>query len=180
MSMLGMTFLNEITSKADDIHANEILDQLRDQVVKSLRQTGETGESQDGMDLALFILDTEKMKLEFAGANNPLFLFRNKELEIIKPDKMPIGISLKIDLPFTNHVIDVKKGDLLYTFSDGYPDQFGGPDNRKFMIKKFKLLLGEILEKPMDEQKKILEDTLKEWMAETSQIDDVLVIGVKV
>ena len=93
---------------------------------------------------------------------------------------MPIGISMKIDLPFTNHVIDVKKGDLLYTFSDGYPDQFGGPNNRKFMIKKFKLLLGEILEKPMDEQKKILEDTLNEWMAETSQIDDVLVIGVKV
>lgn len=180
MSMLGMAFLNEITSKADDIHANEILNQLRDQVVKSLRQTGETGESQDGMDLALYILDTEKMKLEFAGANNPLFLFRNKELEIIKPDKMPIGISMKIDLPFTNNVIDVKKGDRLYTFSDGYPDQFGGPDNRKFMIKKFKLLLGEILEKPMDEQKKILEDTLNEWMAETSQIDDVLVIGVKV
>ncbi|MCK4344268.1 MAG: SpoIIE family protein phosphatase, partial [Bacteroidales bacterium] len=113
MSMLGVAFLNEITSKVKDIHANEILDQLRDQVVKSLRQTGETGESQDGMDLALYILDTEKMKLEFAGANNPLFLFRNKELEVIKPDKMPIGISMKIDLPFTNHVIDVKKGDLL-------------------------------------------------------------------
>ncbi len=180
MSMLGMAFLNEIVSKRKSIHANEILNELRSMVISSLRQTGQTGESQDGMDLALYILDQENMKLEFAGANNPLFLYRNKELFITKADKMPIGISSMANESFTNHVIDVKKGDLLYTFSDGYPDQFGGPKEKKFMIKNFKQLLSDNLHKPLEEQKKVLEETLNEWMANTEQVDDILVIGVKV
>ncbi len=180
MSMLGMAFLNEIISKGKSIHANEILNDLRAMVISSLRQTGQTGENQDGMDLALYILDPEKMKLEFAGANNPLFLYRDNELFITKADKMPIGISSLADESFTNHVIDVKKDDLLYTFSDGYPDQFGGPKGKKFMIRNFKQLLSENLHKPMDEQKKVLEETLNEWMANTEQVDDILVIGVRV
>ncbi|MCK4699360.1 MAG: SpoIIE family protein phosphatase, partial [Bacteroidales bacterium] len=180
MSMLGMAFLNEIISKRKSIHANEILNDLRAMVISSLRQTGQTGENQDGMDLALYILDQENMKLEYAGANNPLFLYRNNELFITKADKMPIGISSLADEPFTNHIIDLQKGDLLYTFSDGYPDQFGGPKGKKFMIKNFKQLLSENLHKPMDEQKKVLEETLNEWMANTEQVDDILVIGVKV
>ena len=180
MSMLGMAFLNEIIGKGKSIHANEILNDLRTMVISSLRQTGQTGENQDGMDLALYILDPEKMKLEYAGANNPLFLYRDNELFITKADKMPIGISSLADESFTNHVIDVKKGDLLYTFSDGYPDQFGGPKEKKFMIKNFKQLLANNLHKPMDEQKKVLEETLNEWMANTEQVDDILVIGVKV
>ncbi len=180
MSMLGMAFLNEIISKGKSIHANEILNDLRAMVISSLRQTGQTGENQDGMDLALYILDPENMKLEYAGANNPLFLYRDNELFITKADKMPIGISSLADESFTNHVIDVKKGDLLYTFSDGYPDQFGGPKGKKFMIRNFKQLLSENQHKPMDEQKKVLEETLNEWMANTEQVDDILVIGVRV
>jgi len=180
MSMLGMAFLNEIIGKGKSIHANEILNDLRAMVISSLRQTGQTGENQDGMDLALYILDPENKKLEFAGANNPLFLYRDNELFVTKADKMPIGISSRADESFTNHIIDVKKGDLLYTFSDGYPDQFGGPKEKKFMIKNFKQLLADNLHKPMDEQKQVLEDTLNEWMANTEQVDDILVIGVKV
>ena len=180
MSMLGMAFLNEIVSKRESIHANEILNELRAMVISSLRQTGQIGESQDGMDIALYILDTENMKLEYAGANNPLFLYRDKELFITKADKMPIGISSRADESFTNHVIDLQKDDIIYTFSDGYPDQFGGPKEKKFMIKNFKQLLSENLHRSMDEQKKILESTLKEWMTNTVQVDDILVIGVKV
>ena len=97
-----------------------------------------------------------------------------------KADKMPIGIHTRAREPFTRHNLDLEKGDMIYTFSDGYPDQFGGPNQKKFMIKNFKALLGEINAKSMDEQKKILQGTLADWMAETSQVDDILVIGVRI
>ena len=180
MSMLGIAFLNEIVSKSDHLHPNEILDQLREHVITSLHQTGRTGESQDGMDIVLFILDKKENVLEFAGANNHLFIFRNNELMITKGDNMPIGIHTRAQQPFTSHTIKLQKNDILYTFTDGYPDQFGGPNHKKFMIRKFKKLLKEIHDKPMAEQKNILENTLDKWMTASDQIDDILVMGIKI
>lgn len=180
MSMLGIAFLNEIVSKRDDIHAHEILNELRNHVIKSLHQTGKEGESKDGMDIALCIIDNKKMKLEFAGANNPLLLLRNGDIIQVKADKMPIGIHALTDQSFTLHELDIQKDDLLYTFSDGFPDQFGGPRNKKFMIKRFKELLLEIHHLDMEEQKKILKDTIYKWMEGTDQIDDIIVLGVKI
>ncbi|NOY37965.1 MAG: SpoIIE family protein phosphatase [Chlorobi bacterium] len=180
MSMLGMAFLNEITNVGTISHASEILDQLRSLVVSSLRQTGNEGESRDGMDIALHIFNQKTMQIEFAGANNPLILIRDNELTVIKPDRMPIGISRKMDQPFTNHILDVQKGDLLYIFSDGFQDQFGGPDNKKFMIKNFKSLLLEIHHRSMDEQKEALLHTIMNWMDDQPQVDDILVLGIKV
>ncbi len=180
MSMLGIAFLNEIISKQAELHTDEMLGELRAHVIKNLHQTGKEGESQDGMDLALYIADMNKMSIEFSGANNSLFLFRNGEMIEAKADKMPIGIHTRAGEPFTRHNLDLKKGDMLYTFSDGYPDQFGGPNQKKFMIKKFKALLADINTKSMEEQKNILESTLADWMAETSQVDDILVIGVRI
>lgn len=180
MSMLGIAFLNEIVSKNVEITAGQLLNDLRKQVINSLHQTGREGENQDGMDVALYIIDREEMALEFAGANNPLFILRGEEFIELKADKMPIGIHRLSDTSFTNYKVEIKKDDMLYTFSDGYPDQFGGPNGKKLMIKNFKKTLQDIHLLPMNEQKTILEKTLDDWMGEHHQIDDILVIGVRV
>ena len=181
MSMLGISFLNEIISKHRDLpHSNEILEELRAHVIKSLHQTGRVGESQDGMDLALYIVDMKSRKMEFSGANNSLWLIRDGELIEKQANRMPIGIYSWVDDPFTRHDVDLQKGDLVYSFSDGYYDQFGGPSQKKFMIKNFKKMLLKIHSKSMKEQKKIMVETLEQWMADTSQVDDILVVGVRV
>ena len=182
MSMMGMSYLNEITSREHDLHPDEILHLLRSKIVTSLRQKGVTGESQDGMDLALYIIDTGQNTLEFSGAQLPLYLFRKSELQIISGDKMPIGISVDSETPFTRHTLELKKGDLLYTFTDGFQDQFGGPNNKKFMIRRLRELLTEIHTKPMRQQKNILRKRIDDWMHESNceQVDDITVIGVKI
>ena len=180
MSMLGVAFLNEIVSKNPDIHANQVLDELRNQVMNSLHQTGKEGESQDGMDVAIFILNKSSLEIEFAGANNPLFIYRNNELTELKSDKMPIGIHTITQQPFSNHKAVLQSGDMIYSFTDGFPDQFGGPQDKKFMIKNFKKTLENINQKPMAEQKAELEKILDNWMADTVQLDDILVMGVRI
>lgn len=180
MSMLGIAFLNEIVNKNEVLHANEILDQLREQVISSLHQTGKMGEAQDGMDVSLYILDHKKRKLEFSGANNPLIIIRDNEIIEIKGDKMPIGIHYRAEEPFLNHQVDLKEGDVVYSFTDGYPDQFGGRKGKKFLSKNFKELLLKIHDKPMNKQRDILEQTLLEWQGSFERVDDILVMGVKI
>jgi len=132
------------------------------------------------------VIDPEEMKMQFAGANNPVLLIRDGVLTQYKPDKMPVGIHYKEQASFTNHEINIQKGDTIYMFSDGYIDQFGGEKGRKFMIKRFKELIVEIYDKPMREQKEILTTTFDDWKKGDEnrefqhQIDDVLVIGFKV
>ena len=180
MSMLGISFMNEIVNKSDTTQANEILNVLRGHVVESLGQTGEEGEQQDGMDLALCVIDMKSKKVQYSGAYNPLYLIRNNELTEHKPDKMPIGIHREKKEPFKNNLIDVEIGDALYMFSDGYVDQFGGPRQKKFMSKNFKELLLQIHGKPMSEQKEILNTTIEDWMGRVEQIDDILVMGMRI
>ncbi len=180
MSMLGIAFMNEIVNKYKDIKANEILNELRKYVVDSLHQTGKSGEAQDGMDIALCILDQETNTLHFSGAYNPLIMIRNGELTEYKGDKMPIGIYHEKNDRFTNHEIKAQKGDCLYIFSDGYVDQFGGDKGKKFFKKRFKEMLLTIHNKPMKEQYQILDQTMKEWSNGYSQVDDILIIGVRV
>ena len=180
MSMLGIALLNEIVGKNVDLSSNEILDELRILVVKSLRQTGREGEILDGMDISLLILDLEKQNIEFSGAHNSIYLLRDGGLIEYKADQMPIGIQISENIPFTRQLIHVKKGDVLYALTDGFVDQFGGPKGKRFMLKNFKTLLGEIYNKSMDEQKNLLNETLENWMAETSQIDDILVMGIRI
>ncbi len=180
MSMLGITFLNEIVNKNPQLHANEVLNELRMHVISSLRQTGGRGESRDGMDMALCIIDNKKRTMEYAGANNPLYLLRNKELEAVKADRMPIGIHRKAKESFKNNVIDLKNDDIVYIFSDGFVDQFGGEHGHKYMAGNFKKLLLSIQEKTMKDQKEILEQSFNEWKGNHKQLDDILVIGFKV
>ncbi|HAN17294.1 MAG: hypothetical protein A2X13_00425 [Bacteroidetes bacterium GWC2_33_15] len=180
MSMLGITFLNEIINKDPKIRANEILNELRTHVISSLRQTGKTGESRDGMDIALCIINHDSKTLEFAGANNHLYMIRDGELTEIKADRMPIGIHQRAKEPFTNNEIKLEKDDLIYIFSDGFVDQFGGPDGRKFLATNFKKLLLENHQEHLTDQKQILENTFENWRGEFKQLDDILVIGFKI
>lgn len=180
MSMLGVTFLTEIVNKIEDLKANEILNELRANVIKSLHQTGKENEAKDGMDIALSIIDLENMELQFAGAYNPLYLIRNGELIQTKANKMPIGIYFRGEKPFTNNTIKIKKGDILYMFSDGFVDQFGGEQGRKFMAKNFKNLLLSIHKNSMAEQKEILNKELIKWRGSIEQIDDIIVLGIKI
>ncbi len=180
MSMLGISFMNEIVNKSDHTEANIILNQLRANVVQSLHQRGEEGEQKDGMDLALCVIDVKLKKIQYAGAYNPLIMIRNGEMIEYKADKMPIGIYAEKDHSFTNNEIEVQKGDNFYMFSDGYVDQFGGPKAKKFMSKNFKELLLSICPKTMKEQREILDRTIEEWRGQIEQIDDILVMGFRI
>jgi serine phosphatase RsbU (regulator of sigma subunit) len=180
MSMLGIALLNEIISKSEVNTADKILNFLRDYVVRSLHQTGEAGETQDGMDIAFCVIEPDKKQLQFAGAFNPLFLIRNGELYETKGDKMPIGVHLRQNEPFTNHIIPIKKNDKIYLFSDGYTDQFGGPKRKKFLMKRFRELLVEINQYSMEDQKIRIDKEFNDWKGDYEQIDDILVFGIKI
>jgi len=179
MSMLGISLLNEIVNEKQIIEPHEILNHLRINVKQSLRQTGKDNEQQDGMDIALCIIDLDNQKIQYSGANNPLYLIRNGEFIEFKADRMPIGIYPKDNKSFQFKEIDLQSNEMLYIFSDGYVDQVGGAENRKYLSKNFKALLSEICEKPMDIQQQILNDTIENWKGSESQIDDILVIGFK-
>ncbi len=181
MSMLGVTFLNEIVNKDRVLQANEILNRLRNKVIESLHQKNR--ETKDGMDIAVSIIDPSKNEFQYAGAYNPIYMipagYENPEINKIAADRMPIGIHLKMDTDFTNHVIKYQKNDIIYMFSDGYMDQFGGEKGRKLKSKHFQELLVTIHKKPMPEQKELLDNFLAKWKGEREQLDDILVIGIK-
>lgn len=177
MSMIGTNFLHEIIKGRGITKPSEILDELREKVIQALNRRDAR---KDGMDMALCSLDEKEMVLEYAGANNPLYLIRENEIQEIKADKQPVGYMPERSKPFTNHRLPVQKGDKVYIFSDGYVDQFGGPKGKKFKYKQFRELLLSIHTKPMAKQKKILVDRFVEWKGEMEQIDDVCLVGVQI
>jgi len=184
MSLLGISYLNEIVQRREITEANQVLNELRSQIKHSLRQHGQPDESKDGIDMAICVINNKDRTMQYAGAFNPLYLIREErgepELIEIKADRMPLGYYHGKDRSFTNHEIKLEIGDTFYIFSDGYMDQKGGPDNKKFMSRNFKNLLLEVHEQPMFDQKSILEKKLADWMGSQSQIDDILVVGVRV
>jgi serine phosphatase RsbU (regulator of sigma subunit) len=183
MSIVGFNQLNYAIDVKKAKTASEILDSLNEGVVETLREKSPDSKSsvKDGMDITLCVLDYKNMKLQYAGANNPLVLIRNNEIIQYKADKFAIGGNYESELPkFANNEIDLEKGDVLYTFSDGYADQFGGHDGRKFMAKRFRELLLSIHKDPIEDQAALLENILDEWRGREEQVDDILVIGVKI
>ena len=177
MSMINNTLLNEAINDRDISTPSEILYDVRKEIITSLKQSEEG--RKDGMDAVLCCLDRSNMTLSFAAANNPLFHFRNGELNVVKPDRMPVSYLTGEQKPYTEHEIALEKGDVVYIFSDGFQDQFGGPKGRKFMIKRLRELLREIHPKPMDEQKTILYETIEEWRGAEEQVDDILFMGMR-
>ncbi len=179
MSMLGFAFMSEIINKEKSLIPNIILNQLREYVKESLHQTGRENETKDGMDVALCVIDQKNKKLQFSGAYNSLFLFRGTELITLKADRMPIGIHLAEKTTFTNHEINFLPGDCIYIFTDGFIDQFGGDEGRKFKIKAFKELLKSVQGFSIDDQYKEIERKFYEWKGNYEQIDDILIIGIR-
>jgi serine phosphatase RsbU (regulator of sigma subunit) len=188
LSVLGISSMNEIMNRKGPLHANRILEHLRDFVIHSLHQTGIRREAQDGIEIALCVIDPRKMTMEFAGANRPLYLVRAcpgqpdkpSELMHVRGDRMPIGIYEQESVPFTNHHIPLQKGDTIYLFSDGYVDQLGGPRRKTFRSVHFRKLLMQIQERSLEDQKKILLETHHTWRGDIEQIDDILVLGIRV
>jgi len=185
MSMLGVAYLNEIVNKIainkhiSTLNADDILNQLREMIISSLHQTGESTEPKDGMDISICIMDPEHKKLQFAGANNPLYVIRKGEILQFEADKMPVSYHQKRDVPFVKHEMDLLPDDRLYMFSDGFIDQFGGDQGMKFLARKFRDTLLKIHEKPMEEQRIFLSRTLDDWRGDKPQLDDVLVLGIR-
>ncbi|MDF1546318.1 MAG: two-component regulator propeller domain-containing protein [Bacteroidales bacterium] len=180
MSMLGISFINEIVQNKEVFQANHALNELRKQIKQALRQTGKKGEADDGMDMALCALDTQTNILQYAGANSPLLLIQNGEMIEIKPDKMPIGYYPNEKPSFTNHVIQLESNDTFYLFSDGFADQLGGDNALKYKLANLQRVLFENHKKPMLIQKEILEQELNNWMNGQEQTDDILLMGVRV
>jgi serine phosphatase RsbU (regulator of sigma subunit) len=180
MSMLGNSYLDEIVNNKEIIDPARILDELTGEVRKALRQKGEREEAKDGMDIALCVIDKKQNSLQYSGAYNNLWLVRNNELTEYPADRMPIGYYDDHNKRFSKHEISIRTGDLIYMFSDGYADQFGGPNTKKFKYAQLKEFILKINRKPLKDQKKILESSFLEWKGSNEQTDDVLVIGLKI
>lgn len=179
MSMIGISSLEQIIYDNPSILPDKLLDELRIRIIKALTNDG-TEQSKDGMDAAVCRIDWKNNVCHFAGANNPLYLIRNNELTQYSGDKMPIGEHDLKDTPFTHHRIELLPGDLLYVFSDGFADQFGGEKGKKYLYGRFKKFLVSISEESIDTQKKKIIEEFDRWKSTEEQIDDVLVIGLKV
>ncbi|HIA36501.1 MAG TPA: tetratricopeptide repeat protein, partial [Flavobacteriales bacterium] len=178
MSMMGTSLLNEVVLERGVIQPNEIFFEVRKGFIESMKQTGKKGEQKDGMDAILCAWD-KNGTLQMAAAFTPLLLIRNNVIQEIKADRQPVGFHNGEQKPFTHHELKLGKGDVIYLFSDGFSDQFGGPKDKKFMMKNFKKLLLSIHDKTMSEQKTALENTFQEWKGDTEQVDDILVMGVR-
>jgi len=178
MSMLGVTMLNEIVNGKGIISPDEIINILRDEIIKSLKQSIDEDHVKDGMDMAVSLIDYKNNKVQFAGANSPLCIVRGDQLFTLRGDKMPVAIHYNMD-PFKLQESDLKKGDCLYMFSDGFGDQFGGPAEKKFMTRNLKKKFQELSGLPMIEQGKRLGEVFEEWKGDTPQIDDVTIIGIR-
>jgi len=199
MSMLSITHLKELTAVAHDVSPGDILSKLRNLIISSLNQTGNEGDSVDGLDLSLAIIDRSKRTLEYAGAYLPILICRKKTQDYIaleykdgpissesfdiweiKGNKMPIGYYVAGGKPFTTHSFKLSPSDTIYMLSDGYTDQFGGARNSKFLMANFKKLLLNLQHDSLEEQKKILNQTIDNYMGTQKQVDDILVLGFKI
>lgn len=180
MSLIGFSMLNEIVNTQNsDKNPAEILNELELKVNEALSSKQYHTQSKDGMDVGLCCFDLEKMELTYAGALRPLIIVSNGNIKEIKGDRFPIGGgSAYLKAPFKSHFLTINKGDSFFMYSDGYPDQFGGPKDKKYMNKNFKTYLANQSALSTDEQAKNLEIELQEWKGENEQVDDILIMGV--
>ncbi len=201
MSMLGITYLNEIVKSIESCDPAEILNVLRISVIEALRQTGKEGEAQDGMDMSFIVYNKSSGMLQYAGANNPIYIVRhagipkskdqeqniykteddcNFYLLELKPDRMPIGIHRKMDQTFCKSEIQLYPGDSIYMFSDGYADQFGGEGLEKYKYSRFRTLFLSLEDKDAEEKREILNAEFERWKGLNDQVDDILVLGFSI
>jgi serine phosphatase RsbU (regulator of sigma subunit) len=180
MSIIGHNSLNKVVREYGLTRPSAILDQLNIEVIKSILQSHEKCIN-DGMDLALIAFNRKNFTLEYAGAYNPLYVVRNSEVIVYKGDRFPIGMTtLEQKKAFTNVKVKIKPGDMLYMCSDGYADQFGSPEVKKFKSVNVRRILSEIWKLPVQEQKVRLEKEIMDWKGELSQVDDIMFVGTRI
>ncbi|MFN7295162.1 MAG: SpoIIE family protein phosphatase, partial [Bacteroidota bacterium] len=185
MSMIGNTLLNEILNEKQVYECDAILNQLHNEVRAALKQDIAHNTTNDGMDIALCRIDLDTLEMQYAGANRALYIFRpyvaGYEFIEVKPNKFSIGgFQAETSRQFNAHTIQLKQGDTFYMFSDGYADQFGGAKNKKFMVKRLQHELMGMQHLPLHEQKLLINQLLHDWKGNTEQVDDILMIGVRV
>lgn len=187
LSMMGFSFLNEIAiNLPEGFSAATILNQMRDLVKHHLHQSNKNLLVRDGMDMTICVIDYKTNQLQYAGANNPLYIIRSENIgednciEEVVADKMPVGVHIKEKNSFKNNTVAIKHGDILYTFTDGFIDQFGGSTIEKFKKKRFRSMLERISSQPMEKQKALLSQQYNDWAGKNEQLDDICIIGVMI
>jgi len=179
MTMLGLSFLDDIIESKATTNPASALNLIRDKIVNTLKQSGNIGENKDGMDITICCIDKTKNELTYSSANNSIYLIRNSEITIYKGDKQPCGFYHE-NKPFTSHTISLNTNDCIYTFTDGFADQFGGPKGKKFRYKQFEEILLNNVNDSFFIQKNKLSSALESWKGDLEQVDDILVIGIKI
>jgi len=179
MSILNISCLDKAITKGI-VRPDLVLNETRELVIKSIQNDGSEEGGKDGMDGCLLSFDLKNNSLQCAAANNPVWIVRNGQLIEIKADRMPIGKNDKDQLPFTLHTVLLKMGDMVYTFTDGFSDQFGGAYGKKFKSKQLQTLLLSIAAEPLEIQKQKLGAAFESWKGNHEQVDDVCVIGLRV
>ncbi|MFN5628247.1 MAG: PP2C family protein-serine/threonine phosphatase, partial [Bacteroidota bacterium] len=180
MSMLGISLLNEIVRDKKIEEPCDILDLLSAKIVSDLKQTEEKNASKDGMDISFCRLNKQKTELTYAGANNDLWLVRNNQIQVFESDRQPVGYHFGELKQFNQHKIPLKKDDRIFTFTDGFADQFGGSKGKKFKPNNLKNLILSTYSHPIVEQKHIINLTFENWKGNLEQVDDILIIGLRV
>ena len=180
MSLLNISLLNESVLSRNYTSTIDILNFIRNILILGLKpdETGQGGN--DGMDCSLIIIDFKTLEMEFSGANNPLWIIRQNNVIELKADKMPVGRSPKETVSFSSQKFQLQKNDLIFGFTDGFPDQFGGPKGKKFKYKQLEELLLSTSNEPMEIQKQKLDEVFENWKGSLDQIDDVCIIGMRV
>lgn len=180
LSILNISCIEKAIEIAKLTEPSDILNHTRDSIIQTLRKDGSAEGGKDGMDCSLISFDFQKNQLTYSAANNPVWIVRKNEIIEFKPDNMPVGKHTNDAVLFTQHTIDLFEGDIIYTITDGFADQFGGTNQKKFMKKKLKELLVIISSNTMQEQKEELKTIFNNWKADLEQVDDVTIIGIKI
>jgi serine phosphatase RsbU (regulator of sigma subunit) len=178
MSILNISSLENAIK--EETEPSTILDHTRKTIIERLKKDGSAEGGKDGMDASLIVFSKDRRKISIAAANNPVWIVRGSETIEVKPDKMPVGKHDKQNISFEQRDYAVQRGDVIYTLTDGFPDQFGGEKGKKFMIKKLRELLVSNAHLPMQEQKELLRSTFEKWVGGLEQVDDVTLVGVRI
>jgi len=180
MSIINYNLLNKAVLEKGYTNTSDILNYVNNELTVSLHQSYRESSVRDGMDISICAINTKTLELQFSGANNPAYLIQNGVLTQLNANKFPIGSFVEEAIQsFTTQTLQLKTGDIVYLFSDGYADQFGGPDGKKFKYKQLKEMLLEIHSKTLQEQKDVLDKRLNDWKGALEQVDDICLIGVK-